>query len=89
MINSHPHTYAEAALLVERLQEELLATRPTERRPTLRYVARYARGWMDERMSMGRSPTHHRHLWPIITTSNTTPLDSASPGSRTTPRRAT
>lgn len=47
MIQSHRHMYAEAALLVERLQEELLATRPTARRPTLRYVARYAHGWMD------------------------------------------
>lgn len=33
-------TTTEAALLVERLQEELLAARPKERRPTLRYVAR-------------------------------------------------
>jgi hypothetical protein len=34
--------YTEAALLVERLTEELLASRPRERRPTLRYIARCA-----------------------------------------------
>ena len=37
---THNNTCTEAALLVERLQEELLAARPKERRPTLRYIAR-------------------------------------------------
>lgn len=32
--------YTEAAQLVERLMEEVLALRPKDSRPTLRYVAR-------------------------------------------------